>query len=51
VLAAATLAELGFVRAADVIGGFEAWREAGLPVTPAPPTQQGALSGLGGPDV
>jgi rhodanese-related sulfurtransferase len=32
VLAAATLAELGFTRAADVVGGFAAWREAGLPV-------------------
>jgi rhodanese-related sulfurtransferase len=32
VLAAATLVDLGFTRAADVVGGFEAWREAGLPV-------------------
>lgn len=32
VLAAATLVELGFARAADVLGGFAAWREAGLPV-------------------
>jgi rhodanese-related sulfurtransferase len=31
-LAAATLQELGFVRATDVIGGFQAWRGAGLPV-------------------
>ncbi len=31
VLAAATLVDLGFSRAGDVIGGFEAWREAGLP--------------------
>jgi rhodanese-related sulfurtransferase len=31
-LAAATLQELGFVRATDVVGGFHAWREAGLPV-------------------
>jgi len=31
-LAAATLRRLGFRRAADVIGGFEAWRAAGLPV-------------------
>ncbi len=31
VLAAATLADLGFSRAGDVIGGFEAWQEAGLP--------------------
>jgi rhodanese-related sulfurtransferase len=31
-LAAATLRDLGFVRVADVIGGFEAWSAAGLPV-------------------
>lgn len=33
-LAAASLQELGLWRATDVIGGFEAWREAGLPVIP-----------------
>ena len=32
VLAAASLLDLGFARAADVVGGFAAWREAGLPV-------------------
>jgi rhodanese-related sulfurtransferase len=32
--AAATLVELGFSRATDLDGGFQAWREAGLPVTP-----------------
>ncbi len=31
-LAAATLLDLGYVRATDVIGGFEAWAAAGLPV-------------------
>ena len=31
-LAAARLQSLGLHRATDVIGGFEAWREAGLPV-------------------
>ena len=31
-LAAATLRALGFERATDVIGGFEAWRAAGLPL-------------------
>jgi rhodanese-related sulfurtransferase len=31
-LAAASLKELGYARAGDVIGGFDAWREAGLPV-------------------
>ena len=32
-LAAAALQDLGLVNATDVIGGFEAWRAAGLPVT------------------
>jgi rhodanese-related sulfurtransferase len=36
-LAAAMLVELGFSRAGDVVGGFAAWREAGLPVAEAPP--------------
>ena len=34
-LAAATLQTLGFHRATDVCGGFQAWRAAGLPVVPA----------------
>jgi rhodanese-related sulfurtransferase len=32
-LAAASLASLGLSRATDLIGGFQAWRRAGLPVT------------------
>jgi rhodanese-related sulfurtransferase len=36
-LAAATLQDLGFARATDVDGGFQAWRAAGLPVDPAQP--------------
>ncbi|MDX6666071.1 MAG: hypothetical protein QOG68_2277 [Solirubrobacteraceae bacterium] len=36
-LAAAVLRDLGFARAGDVIGGFRAWRAAGLPTTPSPP--------------
>ncbi len=35
-IAAATLRDLGFGRVADVIGGFEAWSAAGLPVVPDP---------------
>jgi rhodanese-related sulfurtransferase len=35
-LAAATLRDLGFVRATDLVGGFQAWRNAGLPVELAP---------------
>jgi rhodanese-related sulfurtransferase len=31
-LAAATLKELGLVNATDVIGGFQAWKSAGLPI-------------------
>jgi rhodanese-related sulfurtransferase len=31
-LAAATLQDLGFARATDLEGGFQAWRAAGLPV-------------------
>lgn len=34
-LAAAALQELGFDRATDLDGGFQAWRAAGLPVDPA----------------
>ena len=34
-LAAATLQEMGFSRATDLDGGFQAWRAAGLPVEPA----------------
>jgi rhodanese-related sulfurtransferase len=33
-LAAKTLQELGFERATDLAGGFQAWRDAGLPVDP-----------------
>jgi rhodanese-related sulfurtransferase len=31
-LAAATLQDLGFARATDLAGGFQAWRAAGLPI-------------------
>ena len=34
-LAAATLQQLGFARATDLDGGFQAWRAAGLPVRAA----------------
>jgi rhodanese-related sulfurtransferase len=33
-LVAHTLGRLGFSRATDVVGGFVAWRDAGLPVEP-----------------
>jgi rhodanese-related sulfurtransferase len=31
-LAAASLKDIGLVHATDVIGGFQAWKAAGLPV-------------------
>ena len=34
-LAAATLADLGFSNAGDVVGGFDAWRNAELPMAKA----------------
>ncbi len=34
-LAAATLQDLGFARATDIDGGFEAWQAAGLPLEAA----------------
>jgi rhodanese-related sulfurtransferase len=49
ILAAATLVELGF-RAGDVVGGFEAWREAGLPVAPARPRPADVRPGMAPPD-
>ena len=48
VLAAATLVELGR-DAGDVVGGFEAWVAAGLPVGRPGPTPEG-LPGMGPPD-
>ena len=50
-LAAATLVRLGFSRAGDVIGGFEAWAAAGLPVSqPSRARPVGELPGLAPPD-
>lgn len=43
-LAAATLQDLGLYRATDLVGGFEAWAAAGLPVTPGP-TMPGSYVG------
>lgn len=47
-LAAAALLDLG-IDAGDVVGGFEAWVEAGLPVKPARPVSD-ELPGMGAPD-
>jgi rhodanese-related sulfurtransferase len=49
-LAAATLQDLGFARATDMVGGFSAWKERALPVTPAPDADGDAVPGMGGPD-
>jgi rhodanese-related sulfurtransferase len=50
-LAAANLSEIGFAHAADVIGGYAAWKEAGLPIVAAPePTDSGELPGMGPPE-
>ena len=50
-LAAAALTELGFTRAGDVVGGFAAWRAAGLPVVETEPSSDASgLAGMGGPE-
>ncbi|HEX8940918.1 MAG TPA: rhodanese-like domain-containing protein [Candidatus Limnocylindrales bacterium] len=46
-LAAATLLDLGFPRATDLVGGFGAWAAAGLPVEPAP-SRHGRTAGAAG---
>lgn len=43
-LAAASLQAMGLHRATDVIGGFRAWRAAGLPVTAVPGTARPRLA-------
>ena len=47
-LAAAGLCALG-VDVGDLVGGFQAWVEAGFPVAPAPARADG-LPGMGGPE-
>ena len=49
-LAAATLQDLGFTRATDLVGGFDAWAAAGLPVSAARDVDPDAVPGMGGPD-
>ena len=48
-LAAAMLVRLGYERVGDVLGGFVAWCEAGLPTRPAGERHEG-LAGMNGPD-
>jgi rhodanese-related sulfurtransferase len=47
-LAAASLVDLGYRRAGDVVGGFEAWQASGLPI--ARPTRRRDPSELAGMD-
>lgn len=47
-LATVTLRQLGFTRATDLDGGFQAWRAAGLPV--CPPAESKASSRIPGGD-
>ena len=49
-LAAAALADLGVPRVGDVVGGYEAWVEAGLPTAPAATPRRDGLPGSGRPD-
>ena len=49
-LAVRSLLDMGLERATDMIGGFEAWREAGLPVEPhSPAADERARRGPGRP--
>jgi rhodanese-related sulfurtransferase len=51
ILAAATLADLGFTRVGDVVGGFAAWRAAGLQVARVAGRRgDQVLPGMGPPD-
>jgi rhodanese-related sulfurtransferase len=47
ILAAATLVDLG-LDAGDIVGGFDGWQQAGLPV--GPPRAHDGLPGMGDPD-
>jgi rhodanese-related sulfurtransferase len=50
-LAAATLRDLGFARAGDVVGGVEAWQAAGLPLaSPARRRDPSVPAGMGPPE-
>ncbi|MFC4033561.1 rhodanese-like domain-containing protein [Streptomyces polygonati] len=49
-LAAVSLQALGLRRATDLTGGFQAWREAGLPVTPPDGTPTVPTPHIGRPE-
>jgi 3-mercaptopyruvate sulfurtransferase SseA len=46
-LALVSLEQLGFFGVGDLVGGFSAWVDAGLPTKPASPREDG-LTGIGG---
>jgi rhodanese-related sulfurtransferase len=49
-LAVRSLLDMGLERATDLVGGFEAWRDAGLPVAPhSPEADERARTGPGSP--
>lgn len=52
ILAASNLVQLGFSHTGDVIGGFESWKDTGLPILTRWPqhTSINALPGSGPPD-
>jgi rhodanese-related sulfurtransferase len=52
ILAASNLVQLGFYRAGDVIGGFEAWKRDRLPIAPCRHrlATAGAVPGMGPPE-
>jgi MFS family permease len=51
--AAATLRELGWRTSTDIVGGYEGWKEAGLPTIDAGEDEagEGELPGMGAPEV
>lgn len=49
-LAAASLQDLGLQNATDVVGGFEAWKAAGLPIQPPPTGDRGPIDSVPRPD-
>jgi rhodanese-related sulfurtransferase len=50
-LAASALIDLGYQDAGDVIGGFEAWRAAGLPTMTVAAPDAAIADGMGPPDL
>lgn len=46
-LAAYSLQQLGLLNATDIIGGYKAWKDAGLPVEIKPPRERSIASAAG----